>query len=66
MISSTTSRLIEMLILVVGEILAMFPFIKGVWCWNGVFEPVDFPMDEIFGLHEKLVRLRHKLFGEEE
>ena len=42
------------------------PFFEGVWCWDGVLEPVEFPMNEIFGFHEKLVRLRHKFFGEEE
>ena len=55
-----------MLILMVGEMLAMFPSSKVSGAKNGIFEPIDFPMNEIFGFHKKLIRLRHKFFGEEE
>ena len=66
MISSTISELVEMLILMVGEMFTIFPSLKASGVGPGVLEPVDLPMDEIFGLHRKLVRLRHKFFREEE
>ena len=57
MIYSTISELVEMSILMVGEMLAIFPSLKVSSVGMGPLEPVKFPMDEIFGLHKKLVRL---------
>ena len=64
MISSTISELVE--IFNGWQNVRHVPFFEGIWCWDWVLEPVNLPMDEIFGLHGKLVGLRHKIFQEEE
>ena len=43
MISSTTSRLVEMLILMVGEMLAMFPSLKLSGAGMGFLNQSNFP-----------------------
>jgi hypothetical protein len=52
MISSTTPSLMEMSILMVGEMLARLPSSKVSGGRNGIVEPIDRPgWDKIFGFN---------------